>query len=116
MKQTINASAFIDAFHAFKRYDQFGYEALQILFSYLEELEQDTGEELELDVIAICCDYSTDTWQDIAEQYDVDLSDCEDDDARIEAVTSYLQDNTSICGSYSVTDASVTHFVYCNAF
>ena len=116
MKQTINASDFIDAFRNYGRYDQFGYKALTILFYYLEDLEQDTGEELELDVIALCCDYSTDTWQDIAEQYDIDLSDCEDNDTRIEAVTEYLQDNTSICGSYSVTDASVTHIVYCNAF
>ena len=116
MKQTINASAFIDAFHAFKRYDQFGYKALQILFSYLEELEQDTGEEMELDVIALCCDYSTDTWEEIAEQHSIDLSDCDDDEARIEAVTIYLQDKTQICGSYSVTDAIVTHIVYCNAF
>ena len=69
MKQTINASAFIDAFHAFKRYDQFGYEALEILFSYLDELERDTGEELELDVIAICCEYAEATPEGIANNY-----------------------------------------------
>ena len=116
MKQSVNSYDFIEAFRTMGRYDQFGYQALEILFSYLEELESDTGEEIELDVIALCCDYSVDTWQDIAEQYDVDLSDCEDDDERIEAVTEYLQDNTQICGTYGDADHDVTHFVYCSAF
>ena len=66
MKQTVNFSAFCDAFHAYNRYDQFGYDALKVLFDYLEELEEDTGNEMELDVIALCCDYSVDSWQDIA--------------------------------------------------
>lgn len=110
MKQTINFSAFVDAFHAFKRYDQFGYKALEILFRYLEELEQDTGEELELDVIALCCDYSVDSWEDIASQYSIDLSDCEDDEERMETVIEYLNDNTGVCGSFD------SNIVYCSAF
>ncbi len=114
MKQSVNLSAFMDAFHAYKRYDQFGYSALQILFSYLEELESDTGEELELDVIALCCDYSVDSVADIASNYDIDLSECEDDEERKFAVLGYLQDNTQICGDYE-TDKG--HFiVYCSAF
>jgi hypothetical protein len=73
MKTTVNQSAFIDAFHAYDRYDQFGYAALSSLFDYLEGLENDTGEELELDVIAICCDYSVDTVEDIASNYSIDI-------------------------------------------
>lgn len=111
MKQTINFNDFIDAFHAFKRYDQFGYEALQVLFDYLEQYEEDTGEELELDVIALCCDYSADTVTDIATEYDIDLSDCETDEDRTEAVTDYLTDHTSVC---SVTENGT--IVYCSAF
>lgn len=111
MKQTINFSDFTDAFHRLNRYDQFGYAALQILFDYLEDLEQDTGEELELDVIALCCDYSADTVTDIAAQYDIDLQDCETDDERVETVTEYLTNNTSVCG---VTDNGT--IVYCSAF
>lgn len=115
MKQTVNLSAFMDAFHAYKRYDQFGYNALQILFEYLEEYEDSTGEELELDVIALCCDYSVDSVADIASNYDIDLSECEDDEERKFAVLDYLQDNTQICGEYE--DESGVHFiVYCSAF
>ena len=116
MKQTIYFSAFCDAFHAYKRYDQFGYQALQILFEYLEEYEDSTGEELELDVIALCCDYSVDSVADIASNYDIDLSECEDDDARFEAVMDYLQDNTSVCGDYEGADTGTRYIVYGTAF
>ena len=111
MKQTVNFCDFIQAFHNFNRYDQFGYEALQVLFEYLESYEEDTGEELELDVIALCCDYSADTVDDVASNYDIDLSECETDEERMETVTEYLTDNTSVCG---VTDDGT--IVYCSAF
>ena len=115
MKQTVNFSAFVDAFHAYKRYDQFGYTALQLLFDYLEECEDSADEELELDVISLCCDYSVDSVADIASNYDIDLSECEDDEERKFAVLDYLQDNTQICGDYE--DENGAHFiVYCSAF
>ena len=44
------------AFKNFER-DNFSYDGLKALFEYLEEYEEDTGEEVELDVIALCCDY-----------------------------------------------------------
>ena len=34
------------------------YEGAEALVEYLEQLEEDTGEEMELDVVAIRCDYS----------------------------------------------------------
>jgi hypothetical protein len=40
------------------RGDQFSYEGLIALFDYLEMLEDDIGEPIELDVIGLCCDYS----------------------------------------------------------
>ena len=44
------------AFKNFER-DNFSYDGLKALFEYLEEYEDSTGEEVELDVIALCCDY-----------------------------------------------------------
>lgn len=110
MFTTINESSFMDAFHAYDRYAQFGYEGLSVLFDYLESLEDDTGTPIELDVIALCCDYSHDTIEDIASNYSIDLTDCEDEDEKREAVRSYLEDNTSICGETS------EGFVYCSSF
>ena len=58
MKQTVNFNDFVDAFAAFGRQETFSYEGKRALFDYLESYEEDTGTELELDVIALCCDYS----------------------------------------------------------
>jgi len=110
MKTTLNRSQFMDNFSSMDRYDQFGYDGLTVLFDYLESYEEDTGEEIELDVIALCCDYSHDTVQEIADNYNLDLSECDDDAAKREAVENYLNENTTICGE---TDSG---FVYCSAF
>jgi len=110
MKQSITFGGFVDAFHAFDRYSQFGYDALKIIFDYLEEYEDSTGEEVELDVIAICCDYAVQHWQDIANDYTIDLSECEDDEEREAAVIAYLEENTQFLGS------CVDGLVYCQSF
>lgn len=98
MKTTVSNHDFIDAFRAYDRIDNFSFEALDLLFSYFEEYEESTGEEIELDVVAICCDYSEDTVENIAENYSIDLSECEDDDEKRQAVFDYLSDNTSVVG------------------
>ena len=54
MKKTINFYDFEQAFRDYDRIDNFSREGLQTLFNYLE----DANPELELDVIAICCDFS----------------------------------------------------------
>jgi len=56
MIQTINEFQFEDAFKSI-RPDNFSYEGLKALYDYLEDYEDSTGEQIELDVIAICCDY-----------------------------------------------------------
>ena len=57
MKQRINESQFIDAFERMGRGKQFSNNGLVALFEYLENLEEDFEQELELDVISLCCDY-----------------------------------------------------------
>jgi secreted Zn-dependent insulinase-like peptidase len=53
MIQTITESMFINEMRAI-RPDNFSYEGLQELFSYLDEIDSN----LEFDPIAICCDFS----------------------------------------------------------
>lgn len=110
MKTTVNQSEFIDAFRRYDRYDQFGYDALVSLFDYMEQLEEDTGEEMEFDVIALCCDYSVDSVADIAENYSIDIADMDDDEAR-EAVLEYLNDNTTV-----VDEDCGGQILYCSVF
>ena len=57
MKQNINEYDFERAFNEC-RPNNFSYKGLKALFDYLEEYEEATGQELELDVIAICCDFT----------------------------------------------------------
>jgi len=58
MKKTINLQNFRQAFKDYNRENNFSYEGLEALFDYLNNLEDDTGSAIELDVIAICCDYN----------------------------------------------------------
>jgi hypothetical protein len=57
MKETVNFSRFCDSFSGDYK-NNFTYAGKKALFEYLEQYEEDTGEELELDPIAFCCDYS----------------------------------------------------------
>ena len=45
-------------FDEYNRSDNFSVEGRQALFDYLENLEDDTGEKIELDIISLCCDYT----------------------------------------------------------
>lgn len=106
MKQTVNFYDFVDAFKRFDRYSAFGYEALRLIFDYLEECEQETGQEIELDVIAICCDYSVDHYTEIASNYSIDLEGLDDDEAK-SAVIEYIQDNSTYLGE--ATDGELVY-------
>lgn len=90
MIQTINLSDFRAAFRACGRADQFSYEGLGALFEYIEEVDPD----FDLDVIALCCVYSEETVEQIAENYGLELSGDEDADA--DQVRAHLEENTSI--------------------
>ena len=57
MKQTINFNRFCDGFSESYK-NNFSYEGKKALFEYLEEYEDDTGEELNFDPIAFCCEYT----------------------------------------------------------
>lgn len=97
MKQTItNVYQFRDAFNLCGRGKQFSYEGLASLWEYLEQYEEDTGEELELDVIAFCCDFSEESPEDIAQSYGVEME--EDESTIEEAVRAYLEDNGAFVG------------------
>ena len=98
MYQTISIYDFQDAFRKTGREDQFSYDGKKMLFDYLEALEDDTGEKVELDVIALCCEYEETAAADIAASYDIDIKGLEED-AALETVLEYLNDNTQVVGA-----------------
>jgi len=94
----VSKSDFVDQFRVMDRLENFSYEARELLFDHLEEWEESSGEELELDVIAVCCDFAEDTPGDIASNYGIDISDCDDEDEVLETVLDYLNENTTVVG------------------
>ena len=98
MKTTVSLYDFREAFRARGRAEQFSYEGLEVLFDYLEQYEDETGEELELDVIALCCDFYEDTVGAIADNYSIDLTDCEDEDEQAEVIREHLENNGALVG------------------
>ena len=65
MKTTVNCSDFEDAFRNHNRQDQFTYDGKKALYDWLKDLEDGQGEEIELDVIALCCEFTE--YRDIVE-------------------------------------------------
>lgn len=98
MKTTLSVYDFRDAFHKADRGTQFSYEALGIIFDYLEDQENDTGYEYELDVIGLCCELSESTPDEVIQAYGLDI---EDDGNELNNVLDYLHDETTVLG---VTD------------
>jgi hypothetical protein len=96
MKQTISMQHFVNEFADFNRAENFSCEAREMLFDYFEEYEESTGEEIELDVIAICCEYEENDYEYIAGQY----SELEDD-ASEDEVIEFLENNTQYIGKTS---------------
>lgn len=95
--QTLDVYAFRDAFRRMDRAENFSYEGLEVLFEYLEGVSAQTEKPLELDVIALCCDYSENDWENLAREYNIKFDDDAEDEDKIEAVREYLQENTTVC-------------------
>ena len=58
MKKTVYQNEFVKEFDEYNRSENFSIEGRIALFDYLEQYEEETGEDIELDVIALCCEYS----------------------------------------------------------
>lgn len=109
MFQSVSLSDFRTAFLSMGRENQFSDAALRVLFDYIEGIEEDTGEQIELDVVALCCEYNELDYEEFASEYDdfkrPRQDDDEDDEEYLErlkeAVHEYLNENTSFCGNTS---------------
>lgn len=65
-----NAYQLKQLFRECGREDHFSYEGFNALYNYLEEYSEDTGEEFEIDVIALCCDFTEyESWEEVYNNY-----------------------------------------------
>ena len=69
MKKTVTFNDFVREFDNFLRGGEFSREGLETLYHFLLEMEEATGEEIELDVIAICCEWEELTPEEVVEEY-----------------------------------------------
>ena len=95
-----------DLYHMACRMDrgaQFGYNGWNAIGDYLENLSDDIGEDVEVDIVAICCEYSMsdsvdDFWNEYGKYSSIDPEEWEemDEEEKLGAIEEYLQNNTSI--------------------
>lgn len=102
---TIDANQVLQLATLLGRLDNFGYKGWRLLAEAMEELSDDIGEDIEVDIVAWCCDYRHAPSVGAAfeelqhySKWSIDLPEWEemDDDEKLEAVEEFLQENTSL--------------------
>jgi hypothetical protein len=97
MKMTVTLYDFERAFEQAGRADSFSYSGKEALFEYLEQYEDDCGEQIELDVVALCCEYTEyNSALEAADGYDFQPDTEQDEEEQEEAALEYLRDNTQV--------------------
>jgi hypothetical protein len=87
MYQSINEYDFIRAFEQV-RPDNFSRAGLSALYEYFEQLEEDIGTPIKLDVIAICCEYSEyESLEEFQKDYGEDYESIEDIESETTVIT-----------------------------
>ena len=73
MKTTLTQHEAVDMLMKFEAFGtcEDAYSLCYSMAEYLEEYEEDSGEELELDPVAIRCEYTALTLDEAREQYDI---------------------------------------------
>jgi hypothetical protein len=103
MIRTINKYDFIDAFKKMGREENFSRNGLVALYEYLEMLGEDIGQEIELDVIALCCEYAE---YDNLEEFQADYSEDYQTIGDIQSATSVI-----MIDDYEVKELNDTRFI-----
>ena len=96
----VSFSDFYDGFES--RRENFTYEGLQVLFDYLEEYEESTGEKIEFDPIAICCDYAENTIEEFNRNYGTELE-------TLSEISDYIDDRSIVAG---LTDSAIVYLAF----
>ena len=98
---TLDQQDFVNEFDKYNRSENFSIEAREALFDYYDDFSEKTGEDFEMDVISICCDWSELSLENARNEhshlFDQDeLADCEDDEEKMDYIESVLSDETFV--------------------
>lgn len=102
MKQTINKTQFVNTFGDMGRENNFSREGREMLFDWLEDYEEITGEEVEFDPIALCCEFSEDHLETLNREYGLEAED-------LEEAADLLNEQTIVVGQ---TDETIIYQVF----
>ena len=79
MKKTIYDCDFSDMFYEYGREDNFSYEGRNALYDFLTEMEDETGEEIEVDIVGLCREFTEyDNLEDFQSDYGEEYESIED--------------------------------------
>lgn len=81
IKLTVSAHDVVERARVMGRMNNFEYDGWHALFEYLEDLSDDTGQDIDLDIVALCCKFTR--FEDVADynaQYGTDFDDAADID------------------------------------
>lgn len=99
MKMKVNFEDFKNKFTSRDRIINFSNNGLVLLYDFLKDYEEETGEELELDVVGLCCEFTEYTVNELIDEYYEYVGDDEEETEEFEKlnqVLKYLSQNTHV--------------------
>jgi len=82
--------------------DYYSHEGYQAILDYFNELEED----VELDVIGICCDFNEVTFEEFINDYSLEIT---EDETQEEIIIDYLDNNA---GFYQILDDTIIYTAF----
>lgn len=77
----ISFNDFLEEFKKYNREDAFTYQGKKALYNYLNDLSDDIGEPIELDIIGLCCEFTEySNLEEFNKDYGYSIDDIEDID------------------------------------
>ena len=96
MKITLSTSQIADALRADTNAG-WSYAGAVALAEYLDNLDEETGEETELDVVSIRCDFTEyDSALEAAKDHGLEVDEDDDEDEQEENALEYLRESTTV--------------------
>ncbi|NDH04188.1 MAG: hypothetical protein EBY40_13880 [Marivivens sp.] len=101
MKTTVNEYEFVKAFDDYGRGNNFSRLGRSALYDYLTDLEEDCGIEFELDVIALCCEFTEyESLEDFRNSYGTEYETLEDVMDMTQVIAHYDNDESFIAQDF----------------
>ena len=116
IKETLNESQFMDALRS-DEYAGWSYGATKALYEYYEQLSEDIGEDIELDTVAIRCDFSEyDTCLEYANEFNDFEADAATTDDEVETeARKFLEERTTVLEAKTI-DVKAEGFSYITSY